>query len=389
MQMWIGAPEGVAFMPQEIEMKTGLEGVVVSTTALSFIDGNAGKLLYRGINIHELAEKSNYEEVCFLLWHGRLPRKPEWERIREEIGRSRALPMGAVDHLRRIGGAAKPMAALRTGVSLLAAFDAECEDNSREANLRKAVRLTGQMATLVAVFDRIRNGKAPVAPDPMLGHAADFLRMLLGGTPDAVSARAMDMALVLHADHGFNASTFAARVTASTLSDMYSAITTAIGTLKGPLHGGANEAVMKMLIEIGSPEKVPDYLQETLAAKRRVMGFGHRVYKTFDPRAEHLREMSRQLGQRDGNMKWYEMTTKIEEWMVREKHLYPNVDLYSASCFYSMGIATDLYTPIFAVSRIAGWCAHVLEQLQNNRLIRPDAQYVGPLNVPYAPLDGR
>ncbi len=376
-------------MPQEIELKAGLEGVVVSTTELSFIDGNAGRLLYRGINIHELAEKSNFEEVCFLLWHGRLPSKPEWERIREEIGRSRALPMGAVDHLRRIGGAAKPMGALRTGISLLAAFDAEGEDNSREANLRKAVRLTGQMATLVAAFDRIRNGKAPVAPDPMLGHAADFLRMLLGRTPDAVSARAMDMALVLHADHGFNASTFAARVTASTLSDIHSAITTAIGTLKGPLHGGANEAVMKMLIEIGSPEKVPDYLQETLAAKRRVMGFGHRVYKTFDPRAEHLRDMSRQLGQRDGNMKWYEMTTKIEEWMVREKRLYPNVDLYSASCFYSMGIATDLYTPIFAVSRIAGWCAHVLEQLQNNRLIRPDAQYVGPLNVPYAPLDGR
>ncbi len=376
-------------MPEAVEIRSGLEGVLVSNTALSFIDGNAGTLLYRGINIHELAAKSSFEEVCFLLWHGRLPKKSELQRIREEIGRSRALPMGVVDHLRRIGGATKPMAALRTGVSLLAAFDPESEDNSREANLQKAVRLTGQMATLVAAFDRIRSGKALVAPDPTLGHACDFLQMLLGRVPDDVSVRAMDMALVLHADHGFNASTFAARVTASTLSDIYSAITTAIGTLKGPLHGGANEAVMKMLIDIGSPEKVPDYLEQTLAAKKRVMGFGHRVYKTFDPRAEHLREMSRQLGQRNSNMKWYEMTTRIEDWMVNQKRLYPNVDLYSASCFYSMGIATDLDTPIFAVSRIAGWTAHVLEQLENNRLIRPDAQYVGPFNVPYTPLEER
>ena len=376
-------------MPEAVEVKSGLEGVVVSNTALSFIDGNSGTLLFRGINIHELAEKSSFEEVCFLLWHGRLPKKPELQAIGEELGRSRALPMGVVDHLRRIGGGAKPMAALRTGASLLASFDPESEDNSRGANLRKAVRLTGQMATLVAAFDRIRNGKAPMAPDPMLGHAADFLRMVQGKVPDDVSVRAMDMALVLHADHGFNASTFAARVTASTLSDIYSAITTAIGTLKGSLHGGANEAVMKMLIEIGSPERVPDYLEQALAAKKRVMGFGHRVYKTFDPRAEHLREMSRQLGQRNGNMKWYEMTTRIEDWMVKQKRLYPNVDLYSASCFHSMGIAADLYTPIFATSRVAGWTAHVLEQHENNRLIRPDAQYVGPFNVPYTRLEER
>jgi len=376
-------------MPEAIEVKAGLEGVVVSSTALSFIDGNAGTLLYRGININELAEKSNFEEICYLLWHGRLPNRPEWQRTREEMGQSRALPMAVVDHLRRIGGAATPMAALRTGVSLLAVFDPEAEDNSPEANLRKAMRLTGQMATLVAAFDRIRNGKEPIAPDPALDHACDFLRMLSGRTPDEVSTRAMDIVLVLHADHGFNASTFAARVTASTLSDIYSAITTAIGTLKGPLHGGANEAVMKMLLEIGSPEKVSDYLHQTLAAKKRVMGFGHRVYKTFDPRAEHLRKVSRQLGKGNGNMKWYEMTSKIEEWMVKEKHLYPNVDLYSASCFYYMGIETDLYTPIFAVSRIAGWSAHVLEQLQNNRLIRPNAQYVGPFDVSYTPLEKR
>ncbi|HEY4682515.1 MAG TPA: citrate synthase [Candidatus Acidoferrales bacterium] len=376
-------------MPEAIEVKAGLEGVVVSSTALSFIDGNAGTLLYRGININELAEKSNFEEICYLLWHGRLPNRPEWQRTREEMGQSRALPMAVVDHLRRIGGAATPMAALRTGVSLLAVFDPEAEDNSPEANLRKAMRLTGQMATLVAAFDRIRNGKEPIAPDPALDHACDFLRMLSGRTPDEVSTRAMDIVLVLHADHGFNASTFAARVTASTLSDIYSAITTAIGTLKGPLHGGANEAVMKMLLEIGSTEKVSDYLHQTLAAKKRVMGFGHRVYKTFDPRAEHLRKVSRQLGKGNGNMKWYEMTSKIEEWMVKEKHLYPNVDLYSASCFYYMGIETDLYTPIFAVSRIAGWSAHVLEQLQNNRLIRPNAQYVGPFDVSYTPLEKR
>jgi len=376
-------------MPEAIEVKAGLEGVVVSSTALSFIDGNAGTLLYRGININELAEKSNFEEICYLLWHGRLPNRPEWQRTREEMGQSRALPMAVVDHLRRIGGAATPMAALRTGVSLLAVFDPEAEDNSPEANLRKAMRLTGQMATLVAAFDRIRNGKEPIAPDPALDHACDFLRMLSGRTPDEVSTRAMDIVLVLHADHGFNASTFAARVTASTLSDIYSAITTAIGTLKGPLHGGANEAVMKMLLEIGSPEKVSDYLHQTLAAKKRVMGFGHRVYKTFDPRAEHLRKVSRQLGKGNGNMKWYEMTSKIEEWMVKEKHLYPNVDLYSASCFYYMGIAMDLYTAIFAVSRIAGWSAHVLEQLQNNRLIRPNAQYVGPFDVSYTPLEKR
>jgi len=376
-------------MPEAIEVKAGLEGVVVSSTALSFIDGNAGTLLYRGINIHELAEKSNFEEICYLLWHGRLPNRPEWQRTREEMGQSRALPMAVVDHLRRMGGAATPMAALRTGVSLLAVFDPEAEDNSPEANLRKAMRLTGQMATLVAAFDRIRNGKEPIAPDPALDHACDFLRMLSGRTPDEVSTRAMDIVLVLHADHGFNASTFAARVTASTLSDIYSAITTAIGTLKGPLHGGANEAVMKMLLEIGSTEKVSDYLHQTLAAKKRVMGFGHRVYKTFDPRAEHLRKVSRQLGKGNGNMKWYEMTSKIEEWMVKEKHLYPNVDLYSASCFYYMGIETDLYTPIFAVSRIAGWSAHVLEQLQNNRLIRPNAQYVGPFDVSYTPLEKR
>ncbi len=367
----------------------GLEGVIVAISGLTSIDGTVGKLMYRGYNIHELAQNSTYEEVVYLLFNGELPTAAQLDELKKTLAANRELPSQVIDLLRLMPKDANPMAALRTAVSALAFYDAEAEDNAHESVVRKAYRVTAKMATIVAAFDRIRNGKEPVAPKTDLSHAANFLYMLNGEVPNDVFARAFDIALILHADHEMNASTFAARVTASTLSDYYSAITSAVGTLKGALHGGANTNVMKMLLEIGDEAKVEDYIRTGLANKQRFMGFGHRVYKTMDPRAIELKKVSRDLGERAGNLKWFNMSEKIHSMVTAEKGLDPNVDFYSASAYYMMGIALDLYTPIFAVSRIAGWSANVIEQYEKNRLMRPDSDYVGPSERSYVPMNQR
>jgi 2-methylcitrate synthase len=370
--------------------KEGLEDVVAADSAICYIDGERGILSYRGIDIHDLAENSTFEEVCFLLWEGRLPRREELDAMRRSLGAERALPAEMLALLRSLVPHLTPMDSVRTMVSALAETDPDVRDMSLPANRRKAVRLTGQIATIVAAHHRIRDGQPVVEPDPSLPHAEDFLRMLNGTKPTAEAARAFDMALVLHADHELNASTFAARVTAATLADMHSAITSAVATLKGPLHGGANEAVIRMLTEIGSLDRVDDVLREKLARKEKIMGFGHRVYHTEDPRATHLRAMSKALAESSGETRWYDMSRRIEKIMNEEKKLNSNVDFYSASVYSMLGIPADLFTPIFAVSRISGWAAHVLEQYANNRLIRPRAEYIGPdYPQPYVPVEKR
>ncbi|HEU5248847.1 MAG TPA: citrate synthase [Thermoanaerobaculia bacterium] len=370
--------------------KAGLEDVVAADSSICYIDGDRGILSYRGIDIHELAEKSTFEEVCFLLWEGRLPRREELEEVRGAIGAERGLPPEMLELLSSVVPHLTPMDALRTMVSALAETDPDVRDMSRPANRRKAVRLTGQIGTIVAAHHRLRQGQPVVTPDPSLGHAEDFLRMLKGSKPSAEAERAFDVALVLHADHELNASTFAARVTAATLSDMHSAITSAVATLKGPLHGGANEAVLKMLVEIGSLDRVDEYIHEKLARKEKIMGFGHRVYHTEDPRATQLRSMSKALAESSGETKLYDMSRRIEKILNEEKRLNSNVDFYSASVYSMLGIPADLFTPIFAVSRVSGWAAHVLEQYEHNRLIRPRAEYVGPeYPQPYVPIDKR
>jgi citrate synthase len=368
----------------------GLEDVVAADSSICYIDGARGILSYRGIDIHELADKSNFEEVCFLLWEGRLPRAGELSQIREAIGRERGLPAETLELLERFSRRSAPMDALRTVVSSLSAADPDARDMSPAGNRRKAVRLTGQVATAVAAFHRLRQGRDAVPPDPGRTHADDFLRMLNGETGRSSAVRALDIALVLHADHELNASTFAARVTAATLSDMHSAITSAIGTLKGPLHGGANEAVLRMLTEIGSLERVDDDIHARLERREKIMGFGHRVYTTEDPRATHLRAMSKNVAESSGETKWYDMSRRIEKIVNEEKNLNANVDFYSASLYSVLGLPPDLFTPIFAVSRISGWTAHVLEQYAHNRLIRPRAEYTGPLYPqPYVPMEAR
>jgi 2-methylcitrate synthase len=374
----------------EAPPKEGLEDVVATQSSICYIDGARGILSYRGIDIHELAERSSFEEVCFLLWEGRLPRRDELETTRVEIGRGRALPPDVVELLSRLAGRSVPMDALRTAVSALSDFDPDARVSSPEGNRRKAARLTGQVATIVAALQRLRQGKTVVPPDPGRDHADDFLRMLNGETARTAAVRGFDAALVLHADHELNAPTFSARVTASTLSDMHSAITSAIGTLKGPLHGGATEGVMRMLLEIGSLDRVEEDIRARLARREKIMGFGHRVYRTEDPRATHLREMSRQIGESLGETKWYDISRRIERVVREAKRLNCNVDFYSASVYSMLGISTDLFTPIFAVSRVAGWTAHVLEQYAHNRPIRPRAEYTGPPYPQlYLPIDRR
>jgi citrate synthase len=367
----------------------GLEGVVIATNPLTSIDGQVGKLMYRGYLIGDLAEHSTYEEVVWLLLHGELPTADQLEGLKKELETNRVIPDSVVSVLRLMPPDANSMAALRTAVSALAFEDPEAEDNSEAALRRKSLRLTAKMATIVAAFDRIRGGQDPIAPRTDLSHAANFLYMLSGEVPDDYMAHVFDVCLTLHADHEMNASTFAARVTASTLSDIYSAITSAIGTLKGPLHGGANSKVMEMLLQIGATEKAETWIKDALANRQRVMGFGHRVYKVEDPRATVLRKLSKQLGERLGTTKWYEISRVVEQEVLDQKGLYPNVDFYSASTYYMMGIKSDLYTPIFALSRIAGWTANLLEQYADNRLIRPDSEYVGPRERPYVPMAQR
>jgi citrate synthase len=371
------------------EIQAGLEGVVASASAICFVDGREGRLLYQGYDIHDLAEHCTFEEVVYLLWHGDLPSRPQLEALRRELGAARALPPAVQGLLSGLPRTANPMDVLRTVVSALALYDADLEDRSREGNLRKAARLVAQFPTIVAAYHRMRQGQAPVAPQAEAGHAADLLRMLFGREPDPEHARAMDVALILHADHELNASTFAARVTAATLSDIYAAVTSAIGTLKGPLHGGANAAVMELLQEMGTLERVEPVVLEKLARKEKIPGFGHRVYRTEDPRVRHLRPLSQRLGEKAGDLRWFQMTRKMEEVVMRERQLFANVDLYSASVYAAMGITPDLFPAIFAVSRISGWTAHILEQYADNRLIRPRAEYIGPRRREFIPLDRR
>jgi citrate synthase len=357
----------------------GLEGVVATTSKICYIDGDAGVLAYGGIDIHELAEKSNFEETCFLLWHSKLPSENELKQLRERLGAERKLDPAIITFLREVPKDAAPMDVLRTAVSALGLYDRDRSNNDHNANVSKAIRLTSQIAMIVAAYDRIRKGKNVVEPDPKLSHAANFLLLLNGEKPSSTAERALDIALILHADHELNASTFAARVTAATLSDMHSAITSAIGALKGPLHGGANEAVFHILEKIDSSGADPvEYVRQMLAQKKKISGFGHRVYHTEDPRATHLRRMSEDLCKSTGQPKWFKMSRKIEQFVKSEKKLNANVDFYSASTYHVLGIDVDLFTPIFAVSRISGWTAHVIEQLDDNRLIRPRADYVGP-----------
>jgi len=369
----------------------GLEGIVAANSGICFIDGEAGVLSYRGVDIHELAENSTFEETTYLLWNGRLPNRQALAEFGRQLALARELDARILDRLQNIPETAAPMEVLRTSVSALSYYDADEKDNTHDANVRKAYRLTAQIAMLVAVYDRIRKGKEIVPPDKSLSHAGNFLWMLNGEKPSATATRTMDLALVLHAEHELNASTFAARVIAATLSDIHSAITGAIGALKGPLHGGANEAVMRLLLAIDKEGADPvEYVKAMLEAKQKVSGFGHRVYKTEDPRATHLRRMSEKLCKDAGQPKWFEMSRAIELYINREKKLNANVDFYSASTYTTLGIDIDLFTPIFAVSRIAGWAAHVIEQLDDNRLIRPRAEYIGPAYPsPWVPVEKR
>ena len=374
-------------------VSTGLRGVVAASSSIGDVNGEKGELIYQGINIHDLATKSTFEEVVFLLWNGRLPKRVELDELKASLAASYELPWQIVELLKgmaeRVPKTADPMDRLRTIVSALAMFDEEARDLSRAASIRVATRLTARFPTIVAAIDRARNGQEIVQPKPDLNIATNFLYMLKGEMPDEFDAHVLDVALILQADHELNASTFTARVVAGTLADMYSAVTAALGALSGPLHGGANTAIMKILLEIDNIDRVEDYVKDALSKKKKIMGFGHAVYKTEDPRATHLRRFSKEMGERKGDTKWYDITAKLEAIMKREKNLLPNVDAYSASTYYMMGIPLDLYTPIFAISRISGWTAHILEQYADNKLIRPRAEYVGPRNVPYVPIDER
>jgi len=394
-------------MSTDIKPKAGLEDVVAASSAICYLDGDRGVLAYYGYDIHDLARGATFEEVCYLLWHGRLPNRAELGDLQSQLAAARPLSEQVLRFLKQLPasdpstGSGSPRATsrgdgmdtLRTMTSVLGHYDPDAADDSPQANYRKAVRLTGQLASLVATYGRLQAGGGPIQPDPALGHAANFLYMLTGARPTALSTRAFDVALVLHADHELNASTFAGRVAAATLTDLHSAIVGAIGALKGPLHGGANADVMRLLIEIGQdapPDRIDEAIRSRLARKVKIPGFGHRVYRTEDPRATHLRRMSKELGERAGNRRWFEMSERIEKLVTGEKKLYANVDFYSASTYYTLSIPIDLYTPIFAVSRVSGWTAHCLEQYKNNRLIRPRTDYIGPTYPQsFLPLDQR
>ncbi|GGG74692.1 citrate synthase [Paenibacillus radicis (ex Gao et al. 2016)] len=365
----------------------GLEGIVAASSSISSIID--GVLTYRGINIDDLAEHATFEEVAYLLWYGKLPNRAELDELQAKLDEHAAIPAQVIQQIKLYPQNSNSMAALRTAVSSLGLYDPTANDMSPEANQLKAIKLQAQLPTVIAAFARIREGKEPVAPKKGVSIAYNFLYMLTGNEPEEVAVKALDQALVLHADHELNASTFAGRVTVATLSDIYSGVTSAIGALKGPLHGGANEAVMVMLEEIGSIGNVESYINNALANKQKIMGFGHRVYKDGDPRAKHLQHMSRELGKLTGNMELYDMSIKIEELVTGQKGLKPNVDFYSASVYTNLNIPRDLFTPIFAISRVSGWSAHILEQYQDNRLIRPRADYVGPVNAKYIPIEQR
>ncbi len=368
----------------------GLEGIIANSTRLSAVVGDKGQLVYGGYDINELAGQVSYEEVVYLLWNGKLPNREELDGCRQSLRSQRQLPEGVIDFLKNAPKKAGPMDVIRTAVSMLGLYDDNLDDSSPEKNKDRARSITAKIGVIAAYFHRARNGKdlPPVRDD--LGEAAHFLYLMSGEAPSQEAADTLDVAFVLHADHGMNASTFSARVTIATLSDIYSAITSAIGTLKGPLHGGANEGVIQMLEEIGSEDKVDAYIENALAEKKKIMGIGHRVYKTLDPRAPHLQKMAVKLSQKLGDPKWINMSERIAKLMKEKKNLNANVDFYSATVYYSLGIPTDLFTPVFAIARCSGWCAHVLEQLEDNRLYRPLSEYVGePAGKKVKPIDER
>lgn len=375
--------------PEPQPQAQGLRGAVVGDTRLSSINGEEGKLIYGGIDIHDLARSSTFEEVAYLLWFGALPTKAHLDEFRASLARRRALPDQLVALLRDLPKNGTPMDALRTAVSALGLFDSAVNDTSQPANVEKALKLTAVVPTILATYHRLSEGLDPIAPDSNLDTAANFLYMFTGKPPDAQAARVLDVSLILHADHGMNASTFAAIVTAATLSDMYAAITSAIGTLKGPLHGGANEGVIHNLLEIGDMNGVDAWVEKKLGAHEKIMGFGHAVYKAYDPRATELKRIAKEVGAKAGTTKWVDMTERMEQAVWNGKHLYPNVDLYSASVYYTLGIPTPYFTPVFAISRVAGWCAHCMEQYADNKLIRPRANYVGARGVEYVPIERR
>jgi citrate synthase len=375
------------------ELKKGLEGVLVAESELSFIDGDEGRLVYRGYDIEDLARGASYEEVLYLLWHGELPDRDAFDSFRDSMASERHVDDGVLDTVRELAAQdEEPMAALRTAVSQLSAYDddAAADPTDREATLRKGRRITAKIPTILAAFDRVRKGEDVVDPREDLGHAANFLYMLNGEEPNDVLAETFDMALVLHADHGLNASTFTSMVISSTLADLHSAIPGAIGALSGSLHGGANQDVMEALLELDDTDMGPvEWVEHLLDEGRRVPGFGHRVYNVKDPRAKILGERSKELGEAAGDLKWFEYSSSIEEYIMNEKGLAPNVDFYSSSTYYQMGIPIDIYTPIFVMSRVGGWVAHVLEQYDDNRLIRPRARYVGTEHADFVGLDER
>jgi citrate synthase len=381
--------ETVKDPPTTSASSTGLRGVVVGSSTVSDVVGDKGQLIYQGYDIHDLAQHSTFDEVAYLLWNKRLPKQNELDELKRAIGGSSSVPKEVIELLRQLPTEADPTDVLRTSVSALEFYDPTARDISQAASSQTAIRLAAQFPTLVAAADRLSRGLEPIAPLPDENIATNFLYMLKGEMPSAEDAKLFDVCLILHADHELNASTFTARVVAGTLATVYASVVAAIGALSGPLHGGANTNVMKTLLEIGDLDRVEEFLKSALAVKRKIMGFGHAVYKTEDPRATHLRKFSKETGERAGNTKWYEMSRKLEELMMREKGLYPNVDFYSASTYYMMGIPLNLYTPIFAISRITGWTAHILEQYADNKLIRPRAEYVGQRDLTYVPIANR
>lgn len=367
----------------------GLRGVVAAQSSIGDVNGEQGILIYQGYDIHDLAEHSTFEETVFLLWNGRLPNKAELDALTAELRANYEAPAEVIEMMKKFPKDANPMDVLRTAVSSLDFYDEQAHGTDRDSAMKAAINITGQIGTLAAAWDRIRNGKDVVAPDSSLSIAENFLYMLRGEKPEADEARIFDVCLILHADHELNASTFTTRVVAGTLAGMYGAVTAGVAALAGPLHGGANTNVMKMLIEIGDMDKIDSWIDESLAAKRKIMGIGHAVYKTEDPRATWLRKFSKQMADKKGEQKWYDMSRKIEQAMLDKKGMYPNVDFYSASTYYLMDIPLDLFTPIFAVSRISGWTGHILEQYANNKLIRPRAEYIGERDLTYTKIEDR
>jgi citrate synthase len=379
-------------LKEPVVIHKGLDNVYVKESKICFIDGEASKLFYRGYSIEDLAEHSTFEETAYLLIYGRLPTKQQLQDFARLISSNRALDPGVLQLLRSFPITSDPVDVLRTAVSALGLYDPQPATDNTEERIGKALRILGQAPTIIAAFDRLRNGKEPIPPQLELDHAANFLYMLTGKTPDPYDARVMDVALILHSEHEMNASTFSCTVTASTLADMYSIITSGIGTLRGPLHGGANEAALRTIIEVGDPSKAEDYVTRALAEKKRIMGFGHRIYKTWDPRYVILKKLGAELASRKGETKLFGTAVAIEQSALRHlagSPIFPNVDSYSGVVFHMLGIPTDLFTPVFAMSRIAGWTAHAIEYLENNRIIRPKALYIGQTSLPYVPLDAR